>query len=362
MATGSMAPEAPGETPATLPAGAVVAIVREWVELHASRRPGFAGAYTWGGVTALPAEAPFPLYRDVDVVVVLDAPAEADTEEECYRGVMLEVLVKHLDDHRDAEAVLANPSHGPNMAATQILADPTGALARLQQSVVAEFGRRRWVQARCAAEQAEAERQLAAMREVADPAEGQAALWPVWLLLNALSGLLAVAQLARPTTRRTLTLLGDLLDAQGRPDLREEALALWGSARMSRAEVQALLEQGVAAFDRAVAVYATPTPFGFTIRAHLRPYLVEATQELIDEGSHREATFWIMTLVSEAYVVLQNDAPEQERPAFAAQLRSALAALGYTTVEAWAARVSAAERLTREVFALADRLAARHPE
>ena len=42
-----------------------------------------------------------------------------------------EVISQDLAAHQDAEAVLANPSHGPNMATTQILADPTGILAPL---------------------------------------------------------------------------------------------------------------------------------------------------------------------------------------------------------------------------------------
>ena len=354
------------DRPATLrstspPVHEVVAIVREWVDLHARHLPDFAGAYLWGGITALPADAPFPLYRDVDVIVVLTEGAPDGEAEFFYRGLMIEVGSKNLADHQDAEAVLADPSAGPNLATTQILADPTGLLAPLQQAVAADYRRRRWVQARCDAENASVARQLAAMREVANPV-GQAPLWPLWGLLNALSGLLAVAQLKRPTTRRTLSLLGELLDEQGRPDLHEAVLTLWGSAHMSRADVQAMLDQSVVAFDRSVELYQTPTPFGFTIRAHLRPYLAEATQEMIDEGKHREAVFWIMTLVTEAYLVLQNDAPDAEKPVFAAQLQALLAALGYTSAELWAERVAAAERLAREIYQIADALAALHPE
>ena len=52
-------------------------------------------------------------------------------------------------------------------------------------------------------------------------------------------------------------------------------------------DVQAMLDRSVVAFDRSVEVYRTPTPYGFTIRPHLRPYLAEATQEMINEGNHR---------------------------------------------------------------------------
>src|SRR5215212_3655406 len=149
---------------AVLPVREVVEIVREWVDLYALHLPDFAGAYLWAGITALPPDALFPLYRDVDVVVVLPEGAQYDTVEVFYRGLMLEVISIDLKAHQDAEAVLANPSHGPNMATTQILADPTGILVPLQQAVAAEYTRRRWIQARSDEEKVRADKHLATMR------------------------------------------------------------------------------------------------------------------------------------------------------------------------------------------------------
>jgi hypothetical protein len=346
----------------------VIRIVQEWVDLHARQLPDFAGAYLWGGITALPSDAPFHLYRDVDVMVVwsrVPSEGQGDTQEVFYGGVMLEILSKGLDAHSAAEAVLADPSHGPNMATTQILADPTGILVPLQQAVAAGYGRQRWIRARCEAEKRLAEEQLAKMRKMPDRLDlvsNQEALSAVWELLSALSGLLAVAQLERPTTRRTLSLLRELLHKQGRPDLHEEVLRVWGSSHMSRAEVQVMLDQSVVAFDRAVEVYRTPTPYGFTIRAHLRPYLEEATQEMIEEGHHREATFWIMALATESYLVLQNDAPDAEKQVFAEQLQAMLATLEYKADSVWADRVATAEHLTQEIYVIVERLVALYPE
>ncbi len=331
------------------------------MDLHARHLPDFAGAYLWAGITALPPDALFPLYRDVDVVVVLPEGAQDDTVEVFYRGVMLEVISIDLKAHQDAEAILSNPSHGPNMATTQILADPTGILTPLHRKVAAEYGRRRWIEARCEKEKGSADKHLDAMRAASTPQER---LDSVWAFLSALSGLLAVSQLKRPTTRRTLALLGELLDVQGRSDLHEAALTLFGSAHMSRADVQAMLDRSVIAFDRSVEVYHTPTPYGFTIRPHLRPYLAEATQEMIDEGNHREAMFWISALAGESYLVLQNDAPNEEKPEFAAQLQAIHAALGYidTSAEVWAGRVASAEHLAHEIYRIADALVALNPE
>jgi hypothetical protein len=341
-----------------LPVGAVVDRVREWVHGHARQLPDFAGAYLWGGITALPAEAPFHLYRDVDVVVVLTEGAPEDEQEVFYRGLSLEVISKNLDAHRDAEAVLANPSDGPNLATTQILADLTGTLTSLQRAVAAGYGRRRWVQARCAAERASVEEWLANMRQAATPGERMDA---ARVVVGNLGALLAVAQLKRPTTRRALALLGELLEAQGRTDLHEAALAIFGSAAMSPADVHSLLVRSLRAFDRAVEVYRTPIPFSFALRAHLRPYHHEGALEMIDEGHHREAMFWISCLDT-AFLVLQNDAPDAEKHAFAAQLQAMYAALGYASDAVWAERVKAAERLAPEIYRIADALAMLHPE
>ena len=354
-------PKSGGENSAVLPVREVVEIVREWVDLHARYLPGFAGAYLWAGITALSPDAPFPLYRDVDVVVVLPEGAQDDTVEVFYRGVMLEVISIDLEAHQSADAILANPSHGPNMATTLILSDPTGVLTPLHRKVASEYGHRRWIEARCESERESANKHLAAMQAASTPRER---LDAVWAFLGALSGLLAVAQLKRPTTRRSLALLREMLQAQGRPDLHEAALALFGSAHMSREDVQTILDRSVAAFDRSVEVYKTPTTYGFTIRPHLRPYLSKASQEMIDEGNHREAMFWITALAGESYLVLQNDVPDGEKPQFAAQLQAMHSALGYanTSAESWAERVDSAERLAHEIYRIAKALAALNPE
>lgn len=344
--------------PQFLPVSQVVDIVAEWVELHAQPLPGFAGAYLWGGITAMASETPFALYRDVDVMVIC-TPGTIENEENweiLYRGVILEVIFSSTEDHRDAHAALANPSRGPNLLTTTILTDPLGILAPLQAAVRAEFGESRWVRARCDKEKADARKALAAMRTAATR---YASIQSIWELLNILSGLLAVATLDRPTTRRTLALLHDLLHDLNRPDLHERALALWGSAHLTQAEVELMLDQCAAAFSRAVALYQTPIPYGFMLRPYMRPYLVDGAREMIAQGYVREATFWILAMGADAYLVLSNDAPEPEKSTFAAEMAAMEAALGYSTPAAWDARILAAETLAAEIFRLADEQVAR---
>jgi hypothetical protein len=343
---------------AVLRVAEVVAIVREWVENHARLLPKFAGAYLWGGITAMAADAPFHLYRDVDVVVVLSDEVPDEESEVFYRDLILEVIWKHIDDHRDVEALLANPSAGPNLATTQLLADPTGIVAPVQQAVAAAYTHRRWVQARVEAEKRMAQDGLANMQAAATP---QDRLNAVRDFLGAISGLLAVAQLKRPTTRRTLALLHDMFVEQDRLDLNEAALIVMGSAELSRAEIETLMAQIMIDFDRAVEVYQTPIPYGFAVAAHIKPYYVEGTREMIEAGLHREAMYWVACLDT-VYLILANDAPEAEKPMFAAHFDALQSALNNTSAEAWSARVYTATRLAEEAYQMADVLVALQPE
>lgn len=342
----------------SLPAHKVVNIVHTWVQDEARQIPHFAGAYLWGGITALAPDAPFLLYRDVDVVVVLSRDVPDEESEYLYGGLSIEVIWKGLDEHQSVEEALANPSAGPNLATTQILADPTGILTPLQQRVAAAYPRRKWIVERCAAEKRDADEALTNMRKAVTSAER---LDSIRALLGALSGLLAVAQLERPTTRRTLALLGELLDAEGRRDLHEQTLIVMGSAAMTCDDVLALLDLVMHAYDRAVEVYRTHIPYGFALRAHLRPYYVEGALEMVAEGDHREAVFWI-TCLDTAFLALENDAPADEMPFYAARFQAFYASLGLDDDVSWPDRVALAGKVTREVFEIADGIVARQPE
>jgi hypothetical protein len=287
-------------------------------------------------------------------VVVVTEGAPEEESEYFYRGLSIEVIWKNLDEHAHVESILANPSAGPNLAATQILADPTGRLQPLQETVAERYAQRRWIVARCAAEKADAESALADMRKAVTPAER---LDSVRALLMALSGLLAVAGLRRPTTRRTLALLGELLDEQGRADLHEQSLVVMGSASMRPSDVRSLLSTVMGAFDRAWVVYKTPIPYGFALREHLLPYYEQGSLEMIEEGKHREAVFWI-TCFDTPFFALANDAPETEKAHWAVQFLAMYGAVGMDTSAGWADRVKFAECLVEEVSQLADQVAA----
>ena len=338
----------------------ITALVKEWALTQSGGIPGFMGAYLFGGITELPGDAFFPDYRDVDLIVVTQGKSRPQEEnlEVDFQGVMLEVGFMGLERHSSAEILASDPSIAPNFIHTQILADPAHFLGPLQAAVIALYPQRKTVIARCNMEK---ERLLNTLESFRQAGSVDGAWISLWELLNNVSGLLALADLRKPTHRRSLTLLKDILSAQGRLDLHEEALEIWGVVQMSRQRVQALLEEAGQLFDRALLVKRSPSPFDFKLRPHLRPYFIAASQEMIDEGNPREATFWMLVGYIIASLALMKDAPEQEKAAVARAYQSLAEEVGIGSPAARLARYQMAENYCGKIITLAYRILDQNP-
>ncbi len=338
--------------------GQVITYAKEWVELYGSRIPGFRGAHLMGSILALPHDAPFPSYRDVDFNIVCEGAPDTETHDVAYKGLILEYSTVSIERYRSPEDVLANPELAANLAVDGILADPVGVLAPLQQAVAAQYAQRRWVLARCGYEKQVVMQALEGLRNATEPAES---LWLLSSCILFLSGLLAEACLRPPTHRRCLVLMGEVLHAQERADLHEAALQLLGLAHLRRHQVEQYLRDCAEAFDRAVAVTRTPVPFQFKLQAHVRPYIIAGAQEMIDQGYHREAMFWISGFLMFANAAIQHDAPDAERPIFQAKYDRLVAELGIQTPADVAMRLRDVDALATEIFAVADALIEQRP-
>src|SRR6266545_5800444 len=329
---------------------------RAWVEVQARRMPGFCGAHLMGGILALPKDAPLPAYKDVDFNIVCEGVRETETFDVAWQGLILEYSVVGVERYCAAEDVLASPDLASNLAAAGILSDPRGLLAPLSQAVAEQYARRRWVQARCDYERRMVVQCLDDLRRAETPLEAR------WHVLSAglfLSGLLAEASLRPPTHRRCLVLMHDVLREQGREDLHEAALRLLGFGQVRREQVESYLDDCAAAFDRAAEVTRTPVPFQFKLQPHVRPYIVDGAREMIDQGCHREAMFWIGGFLMFANAAIQADAPAQERPIYQAKVDRLAEDLGFGVDADVAARAAAMRDLAEAIFGVADALAAR---
>ena len=121
-----------------------------------------------------------------------------------------------------------------------------------------------------------------------------------------------------------------LLEQLERLDIAEEMLALLGVQEMSRDEAERYLAQAADAFDLAVTIRKTPHPFQHKLHAHLRPYLVDSSAQMIRNGFHREALAWITPCLCSATDVILADGFEADKHRFAGNRDALLRAIGST--------------------------------
>jgi hypothetical protein len=336
-----------------------IELTREWVTVYGSQTPGFRGAHLIGSINTMSEDEPFPSYKDVDFALVLDIDKDRPNQELSYKGLILECARSSINTYRSLQSVLSNAELAPNLVMNSILSDPSGILQELHKAVEKDYARRKWVMARCEYEKAEVLHHLDAMGKARSP--GELSLHLV-LVLNFLSGLMAVSCLGMPTHRRLLILMKELLERAGRSEVYEQALNTLGCAKMTRSQIESYLQTGISAFDRAVEVHHTPSPYGFKLHSHVRPYFMEATQEMIDEGYHREAVVWIWVLHYLSNAAIQNDAPEEEKPEFQARFEHLLSGLGLLAPQAWPSRLRQAQGLVDEIFEIANGVVETHPD
>jgi hypothetical protein len=340
----------------------VIERTKEWVSMQAEQLPGFLGAHLMGGITSMALCEPFPAYRDVDLHIILkdDTDVPGENVEALYRGLMIEAGFRRQTDYSTPEVVLADPVIAGHMAVPSILSDPTGFLTRLHEAVAQEYARRKWVQARCEAEKREAFGKLEIAAHIPNP-DPIAAFGLLGYAGTYVAAVLSLASLKAITGRRSYIQMGRILESWGRTDLYERLLKVVGIVQASRDQAERYLRDATEAFDLAVKVKRTPHPFGHKMYAHLRPYLVEGSQEMMDEGYCREAVGWTKAFYSSSMQIIQIDAPSQLTSDMQAKFDECMSQLWLDGAVPWETRMEEAKAIFREVFMLADEIIACNP-
>jgi hypothetical protein len=345
------------QTARVMPTRQVIERTKEWVRIQAEQLPGFLGAHLMGGITSMAASDPFPVYRDVDLHIIMEDDADIPGEnlEMLYKGLMIEAGFRRQTDYRTPEVILADPVIATHMAVPSILSDPSGFLTRLHKGVAREYARRKWVQLRCEAEKREAFGKLEFAARTPDPLSAFGLLGYAGVYMSAV---LALASLKAITGRRGYIQMRRILESWGRTDLYERLLEVVGIAPTSRQQAEHYLQDAAEAFDIAVKVKRTPHPFGHKMYAHLRPYLVEGAQEMIEEGYYREAMGWTMAFYSGAMQIIQIDAPTHFTPHMQAKFDECRSQFGLNSAFSSEERIARAKVLFLEAFILADEILA----
>jgi hypothetical protein len=345
-------------------------VARQWVEDQAASLPGFRGAYLAGSINWIPDDADLARTSDVDVMVVLDDVADPSAKpgKLLHRGIILDVTHLSAERFHQAEEILSDFQLASGFRVPSVIADPSGHLTRLQTEVSREFARREWVRKRCENARKHALRYLGALHQPR-PA------WPtprpevpqfhdqvtVWLFGTSMTTqVLLLAGLRNPTVRRRYVDVRELLAEYGHSDFYETLLDMLGCADLSQERTRQHLVALAEAFDAAKTVIKTPFFFASDISDAARPIAIDGSRELIEQGLHREAVFWIVATYSRCQGVFFRDAPEAHAR-FDPSYRELLAGLGIASLSDLERRTRQVEELLPAVWDVAEAIMAANP-
>ncbi|MCE7982055.1 MAG: hypothetical protein DYG89_12735 [Caldilinea sp. CFX5] len=334
------------------------AVASQWVSEAAEKFPGFAGAFYHGSTNWLPDDAILPATSDLDIMVVFADPPAVKLGKFLYQGVLLEVSYLPSDQLRSAEVVLGQYHLAGSFHNASVIADPTGMLTQLQVAVAAGYAKRQWVYRRCEDARNRILRNLASIK-ADDPFHDQVMTW--LFATGVTTHVLLVAGLRNPTVRRRYVTVRELLAEYGHLAFHERLLDLLGCAKLERAQVEGHLTALTTVFDVAKTVIKTPFFFASDLNDLSRPIAIEGSQELIEQGLHREAIFWIVATYARCLKVLHHDAPEQYAP-FMPGFQRLLADLGILSFADLQQRGEQLQAFLPQLWSVAEAILAANPQ
>jgi hypothetical protein len=284
--------------------------------------PGFRGAFFSGSTAALSPDSILPRYSDVDVVVVVassDGPPKLGKFR--YEDALLDVSYLPWNQLAHLDQVAGAYQLAPSFSSNQVIVDPTGHLDKLYRAISAGFAHPEAVRRRCESAIAKLESGLAAIDSTA--------VWhdqvTAWMFpTSIITHVVLVAALRNPTVRLRYLAAREILYEHDKHALYETLLELLGCADCDRPSVQRHLDELSEVFDQAVAVAKTPFFFSCDITPDARPVAIDGSQQLIDNGDHREAVFWLIATYARCQKILSADAPSSVRQAGSLRFCSAV--------------------------------------
>ena len=300
-------------------------IARRWIAEEATNLPGFSGAFFHGSINDLPDNATLSASSDLDIMVALSDPPATKLGKFVYQGVLLEASYIALNALQSPEEILAISHMAGSFRSPSIIADPTGQLTKLQAVVARDFAKAHWVRARCEDVQSKILRNLNALK-ADDPLHDQVTSW---LFATGLTThMLLVAGLKNPTVRKRYLAARELLEAYHFLGFYDPLLDLLGCVQITEERVNNHLATMTAAFDAATAVVKTPFFFASDISDIGRVISIDGTSEMIEQGNHREAIFWIVATYARCQKILFHDASTEVYERYAVGFWELVAALG----------------------------------
>ncbi len=287
------------------------AAARAWVAGHAAQSSDFRGAFFSGSTTALPEDSALPASSDVDVVVVVSgSTTPPKLGKFAYRGVVLDVTYLPWAELASVADVAESYYLAPSFRNDQVIVDPTGRLGLLHDEISPRFDHPVAVQRRYDDVLSKIDTRLSAL----DPTAAWHDQVTAWMFPTSLTTqVVLVAALRNPTVRLRYLAARRVLHDHDQDDLYLTLLRLLGCADCDRQTVQDHLDRLAVTFDQAAAVSQTPFFFSTDITPAARPIAIDGSQDLIDNGDHHEAVFWIIATYARCQKIFAADAPAHLR-------------------------------------------------
>lgn len=345
-------------------------IARDWIAANGDAWPGFRAAHLVGGITAMEDNELFPVTKDIDMHLIFDDDSPMVQQqgpipnimEAQASGLAIEAGLKPVGEYASPEAILGNPELAFHFTVESSLYDPDGWLSGLSRAVIPRYADREWVDARMRHEMTGQQRAFG-LRPLAQELLGPSGeLSMLGYSSTFLAGAFSVAALRSPKMGgRVFVTIQQYLAALDRLDLHERLLAIFGLDRMSLPEAQALLDETGQLFDLALLRKQRPHPFDHKLHAHLRPYLVDSCQRMIDEGFHRESAAWMLPFHLAATDILSLDGATMEQDWAAQRQARFLNERRFGAPQLRDARFGEMEQLSTEIFVLCWTMVERNP-
>jgi hypothetical protein len=334
-------------------------LARQWVMKEIGAVPGFGGAFFHGSTAWLPAAAPISGTSDIDVILVFAQSPPRSFGKLLYQGVILDVSWMPESELQPPELILGNYYLAGSFRAPGIIADPAGRLTKLQAVVTANFAEYAWVTKRCEHARSRVLRNIRSLTEFESFPDRVIA----WLFASGvLTHILLVAGLQNPTVRRRYLAVRRLLRDYDLAEVYDRLLEQLGCARIRPDQVRRHLAGLTATYDAAKSVIRSPFSFAADISDIARPIAIDGSRELIEQGYHREAVFWLVATYSRCMKVLAQDAPRELQAQFEPGYRALLGDLGIASAADLQRRSAQVTESLPRIWQTAQRIMKSNPE
>jgi hypothetical protein len=334
-------------------------LAKQWIAEHRETILGYRGAYLAGSLCWLDDDDPVSDYSDIDVMLIVeDEEMRTKPGKFEYRGGLIEVSVSPISVIRDVEATVSQGAIAASIARNRILDDPGHLLRPAFDWIAAEFPREHRVIERLDAIQASIAKRVTSIDDSA-PFHDQA----MWVFpAGVTTHLLLTAGLGNPTVRRRFVETRRLLDAYGEPEMLDLLLHFVGSDAVTAEMARRHFARLVPVYDATAALGATGSRWVSDVSVDARRISIGGTQELLDQGYHREAMWWIVATFTRCLnVIATTDNEALFRQADAA-FRALMDDLGLASVGDLRARAGEIVASLPAIREVANRVLARNPE